>query len=283
MPVFEWGVLAAAWFASPTRQLPNSASTSFANLSVRKEKSTRKNKTPKTLILTIASVLVGLSVSIFLTPPYAFAQNQQMQQQMAELKESTALNKQILAKYTWQEQQTIGINGEVKKQQQFLVRIGPDGKPQKSEIDPQDQSSSGRQHGLKHRVVEKKKEEYADYAEQIGALAQQYARPDPLRLQQLFQQGNILIGSPWAPGLVKFVIQGYLKPGDSLTLVLGEAQKALVSVQVSSYLDTPQDAMTLSAQFVQKPGGPNHVSSMVVNGMSNQLTIATQNSNYQPM
>ena len=92
-----------------------------------------------------------------------------------------------------------------------------------------------------------------------------------------------MLGSAGAPGMVKLVIQSYLKPGDSLTLVFNQAQKALESVQVSSYLDTPQDAMTLSAQFTQEPGGPNHVSSMVVNGVSKQLTVAMQNSNYQRM
>lgn len=161
------------------------------------------------------------------------------------------------------------------------MRIGPDGKPQKTEIDPQEQSSGGRQHGLKHRIVENKKEEYEDYAKQIAALAQDYAHPDPQRLQLLFQRGNIMVGSTGAPGFVKFVVQGYLKPGDSLTLVLNEAEKGLTSADVSSYLDDSTDAVTLSAQFIKEPAGPNHVSSMVVNGVSKQLTVATQNSNYQ--
>jgi hypothetical protein len=221
-------------------------------------------------------------VSAFPVISPGFPQNPQLQEHVAELKQAAALNKQALAQYTWQEQQTISIKGEVKKQKQYLVRLGPDGKPNKTEIDPQDQSSGeGRKHGLKHHVVEKKKEEFEDYAKQIGALAQSYAHPDPEKLQQLYQQGSITLGPAGAPGTFQLVIRDYLKQGDSLTVVFDHAQKALESIQVASYLDSPQDAVTLSAQFTRVPGGPSHVSNMLVNGVSKQLTVAMQNSNYQ--
>lgn len=230
-----------------------------------------------------ASLLAGWSVLAFLASPRALPQNPQLQERVTEIKQAAALNKQALAQYTWQEQQTISIKGEVKKQKLFLVRLGPDGKPEKTEIDPQEQSSGGRKHGLKHRIKERKKEEYEDYAKQIAALAQDYARPDPERLQQLFQQGNIMFGSAGAPGVIKIVIHDYLKQGDSVTLVFNEAQKALESIAVSSYLDDPKDAMTLSAQYAKEPEVPNHVSNMLVNGVSKQLAVAMQNSNYQRM
>lgn len=234
-------------------------------------------------LLATASLLAGLLVLAFLANPRALSQNPQLQERVTEIKQAVALNKQALAQYTWQEQQTISIKGDVKQQKLFLVRLGPDGKSQKTEIDPQEQSSGGRKHGLKHRIKERKKEEYDDYAKQIAALAQDYARPDPERLQQLFQQGNIMFGSAGAPGVIKIVIHDYLKQGDSVTLVFNEAQKALESIAVSSYLDDPKDAMTLSAQYAKEPEVPNHVSNMLVNGVSKQLAISMQNSNYQRM
>src|SRR5258708_6983541 len=87
------------------------------------------------------------------------AQSPQLQERVAEMKQAAASNKQQLAHYTWQERQTISIKGEVKKQKLYSVQPGPNGKPQKTEIDPQAQGSDGgRRHGLKHHVVEKKKE-----------------------------------------------------------------------------------------------------------------------------
>ncbi len=209
------------------------------------------------------------------------AQNPELQQRLAEIKQAMAQNKQALAQYTWVEQVTISLKGEQKKQEHFQVRTGPDGKPQKTSLDApaQPQESGGR---LKKRVVEKKKEEYADYADQMKALAQQYIPPDKDMLQQAYQQGNVTMGSvPENPNAVKLVIKNYLKQGDSMTLIFDKAQKGLLQVQVASYMDDPKDAMNLTVQFSKMPNGPNHVSSMVIDGVSKQLNVATQNSNYQ--
>jgi hypothetical protein len=126
-----------------------------------------------------------------------------------------AQNKQALAQYTWVEQVTISLKGEQKKPEHFQARLGPDGKPQKTSLDPpaNPQPEGGK---LKRRIVEKKKEEYKDYADQMKSLAQQYLPPDKDMLQQAYQQGNITIGPvPENPNAVKLAIENYLKQGDS--------------------------------------------------------------------
>jgi hypothetical protein len=211
----------------------------------------------------------------------ASAQNQELQERVAEMKEAAAKNKQAMAQYTWNEQITISLKGEQKKQEHFQVRLGPDGKPQKTSLDPpaQPAESGGR---LKKRIVEKKKEEYKDYADQMKALAQQYVPPDKDMIQQAYAQGNITLGSvAGAPGELQLVIHNYLKPQDSMTLVFDKTQKQILRVQIASYMDDPKDAMNLTVQFTREPSGLNHVSSMVIDGVSKQLNIATQNSNYQ--
>jgi hypothetical protein len=208
--------------------------------------------------------------------PQAHAQDSARKQLLADVKQSMAANKQALAQYTWQEQQTISVKGEVKKQQLYSVQIGPDGKPQKTPMD-QPASSGGSPGGIKGKIVEKKKSEYEDYGKQIAALAQSYMQADPAHLQQLYQQGQITL----APGASQLVIHNYVKQGDSVTMVFDTAAKAVKTIDVSSYLSKPSDAVKISAQFQRIPDGPNHVSSMVVDGVSKQLTVQTQNSNYQ--
>ncbi|MGB0125877.1 MAG: hypothetical protein WA400_16180 [Silvibacterium sp.] len=222
-----------------------------------------------TVILQISSVLP------------ATAQNPELQQRIAEIKQASAANKQALSHYTWQESQTTSIKGDVKKQQLFQVSVGPGGQQQKTEIDaaPAAQPSGGR---LKRHVVEKKTEEFQDYGQQIAALAKQYTQPDPGRLQQAFQQGNVSLQSGGGEGEVTLVIKNYIKPNDSVTLVFNRQQKAIQSVRVATYLDDPSDAVTIAAQFAKLPNGINHVSSTQINGVSKQLTVVTQNSNYQP-
>ena len=211
----------------------------------------------------------------------ANAQNQELQERVAEMKEAAAKNKQAMAQYTWVEQINISLKGEQKRQEHFQVRLGPDGKPQKTSLDPpaEPTESGGR---LKKHIVEKKKEEYKEYAEQMKALAQQYVPPDREMIQQAYAQGNITLGSvAGAPGELQLVIHNYLKPQDSMTLVIDKTQKELLRLQIASYMDDPKDAMNLTVQFSRLPEGPNHVSSMVTDGVSKQLNIATQNSNYQ--
>src|SRR5215472_1698592 len=94
--------------------------------------------------LAAAIILVALS-------PSAVAQNPEIKQQ---IQQSVAANKQRLARYTWREQQTVSLKGEVKNQTVYQVRMGPDGKPQKTQLSaPPPPPSGGR---LKKRVIEKK-------------------------------------------------------------------------------------------------------------------------------
>jgi hypothetical protein len=72
-----------------------------------------------------------------------------------------------------------------------------------------------------------------------------------------------------------------VKQGDSMTFTLDPQSKQLQNVRVSSYLNDPSDAVTISAEFAQLPDGTNHVASTLINGVSKQLTVNQQNSNYQ--
>lgn len=231
----------------------------------------------------IASVFAIGMASAQSTP----APNPEMQKRVADLKAAMAKNKQALAQYTWVEQDTISVKGEQKKQEQFQVTLGPDGKPQKTPLNPspppQQQADTGRRGGrLKEHVVEKKKEEYKDYADSIKALIQQYVPPDKDAIEQARQKGNISL-SPEAdtPGQYKLVITNYIKQGDNMTLVVDKTTQSLVSLSIATYLNDPKDAVTVSSQFSAIAGGPNHVASQTINGVSKQLTIAVQNSNYQ--
>ena len=230
------------------------------------------------LALPIVTVVGALLLSSL---PF-HAQSPELQQKLAEVKAASAANKQALAHYTWQEQQTTSIKGDVKKQQVFQVSVGPDGQQQKTQIGGSQAAppSGGR---LKQHVVEKKTAEFKDYGEQIADLAKQYTQPDPQRLQAALQAGNISLVPGGGEGEIKLVIKNYVKPGDSLTLVFNRQQKGIQSIQVASYLDSPSDAVTIAAQFAKLPDGTNHVASTQINGVSKQLTVVTQNSNYQPV
>jgi hypothetical protein len=231
---------------------------------------------------TILAVLFVLLASLISNP--VRAQNPELQQRVAEIEQMAAKNKQALAQYTWVEQVTISLKGEQKKQEQFQVRLGPDGNPQKTSLDPPASSSSsegGRPRRLREHVIAKKTEEYTQYADQMKALAQQYLPPSKERLQQAYEQGNVTLSPAAAPNELELVIHNYLKPQDSLTLVFDRAQKQLLRVQIASYMDGPKDKMNLTVQYNRLPDGSNQISNVVIDGVSKQMNVATQNSDYQ--
>jgi hypothetical protein len=212
------------------------------------------------------------------------AHGQELQQRVTEVKESLAFNKQVLANYTWVEQQIISIKGEQKKEELYNVRLGPDGKPQKTPVDPDSISDDDRRtRGLRGRIKERKIDEYKEYGDSIKTLIEQYIPPDKDMLQQSYQQGNVMIG-PMAgqPGEYRVVITNYVKQGDNMTLVMEKAQMSLVSLSISTYLSDPSDAVNVNVQFTRVPnGGPFHAGTESINGVSKQLTIEILNTNYQ--
>jgi hypothetical protein len=243
----------------------------------------KKRLTPCKRYSAIAlSLTAALFSLIALAPPATGQDAAALQARLAQVKQASAANKRALSHYNWQESVTTSIKGEVKKQQLFLVNVGPDGQQQKIEINaqPAAQASGG---PLKRHVVAKKKAEFKEYGEQIADLARRYTQPDPERLQQALQQGNISMQLGGGESMMTLVIKNYIKPNDSLTLVFNKQLKAIQSIRVSSYLDDPKDAVTIAAQFAKLPDGTNHVTGSQINGASKQLSVMTQNSNYQPI
>ena len=224
------------------------------------------------LVLTVA-----ISAGVLAITPAA-AQSSQMADKLTAIKDAQAANKAKLAQYTWTETETIAIKGDVKDTKVYQVSM-VNGQQQKTEVSNQAAQSGGREGRVKERVVDKKKAEYQEYGQSIGALAKQYTTPNPEALMAAKQAGNISLvpGS----GTVSLVIKNYVKQGDSMTMTVSEQTHSPVSVQVNSYLNDPKDAVTINAQFAQLPDGTNHVASTLTNGVSKQLTVNDVNSNYQ--
>jgi hypothetical protein len=227
----------------------------------------------------VALTLAGCAVT-FSSFTLAYAQNPEMAQKIQEIKAASAANKTALAHYTWQEQQVISLKGDVKKTEVYQVSVGPDGQQQKTEISSSPAPAPPSGGRLKQRIVAKKTDEFQQYGQQVAALAKQY-HPDPQLLQQAYQKGNISLQMGGAAGTTSLVIKNYLKPGDQMTLVFNSAKKAIQAMNVSSYLNDPSDAVTMTVQFAELPSGVNHVASTQVNGISKQMTVAITNSNYQ--
>jgi hypothetical protein len=228
------------------------------------------------------SIALGIAATFAITLPWigapaAMAQGSPlMQQKVAEIRASLAKNEQMVGQYTWQQQEAISVRGDLKKEALYQVQLGPNGQPARTDIS-QSQPASGRKWGIRHRITQ----DYIDYGKQVAALAQSYAQPNPGRLQTLYAAGNVSLKAGGAAGLYSIVVRGYVKPGDTVTLTFSKVLKAIVGVQVNTYLSGPSDGVTISVNYAQLPDGTNHVSTINIDGESKSMTIVETNVNYQ--
>jgi hypothetical protein len=68
-----------------------------------------------------------------------------------------------------------------------------------------------------------------------------------------------------------------------MTIGFDSTAKKIRALHVQSYLDSPQDGVTLAVQFASLPDGTNYAQQTTLNAQAKQLTVVTTNSNYRKM
>ena len=222
-------------------------------------------------------MMIGV-VALAATIP-AFAQNAELQQKLAAVKQVIALNKQSLQQYQWTETTQLNLNGDPKPPTQNLCQYGPGGQVQKTPIGhPPEQPSGGR---LKQRVIEKKKEEMQDYMGEVKGLLSMYVPPDPQKMDQAYQAGKASLNP--AGGLMNLVFRDYAQPGDQMTLTFDPAASKVISLSINTYMGQEKDAVTLQVQMATLTDGTNYVQQTILNATAKKLVVTTTSSNYQKM
>lgn len=234
---------------------------------------------------TAIRTLVNLITLTLVCALPAFAQNADLKDKVAALKQSTAENQQRLHQYQWTETTQLTLKGEPKPAKQNLCQYGPDGQVQKTPIgqqqQPQQQQGGGRGGRMKERVVAKKTEEMKDYMGDVKGVIGMYVPPNPQKIQQAFQAGNASI-SP-GNGVVNLVFKNYAQPGDQMTIAFNPQAKKITGIDVKTYTDKPSEVVTLAVQFASLPDGTNYAQQTVLNATAKQLVVTTTNSNYQKL
>jgi hypothetical protein len=204
--------------------------------------------------------------------------NPELQTKVAALKQAVAQNQQALRQYTWTETTQMIFKGETKSTKQALCQYGPDGKVQKTAIGG-DPPPPEKKRGVRGRVIEKKKDEMKDYMERVASLIKRYVPPEGSQIQESFQSGKAAL-KPSAGGGVTILFADYAKPGDSVALAFDTAANKIQGYDVKTYLDSPQDVVSLKISFHSLPDGTNHVAQSVLDATAKQIQIKTTNSHY---
>jgi hypothetical protein len=218
----------------------------------------------------LLAVLLSLS-------PAAIAQNAELLQKLAAVKQAATENKQKLRQYQWTETTQLTLKGDAKPPTQKICQYGPDGQVQKTSIGPPPEQPSGGR--LKQRVIAKKKEEMKDYMGDVQAVLGMYVPPDPQKMEQAYQAGKVSLNP--AGGSLNLIFANYAQPGDQMTLTFDQASKKITSLQINTYMGDSKDAVTLQVQMATLPDGTSYQQQSVLNATAKQLVVTTTNSNYQ--
>jgi len=225
----------------------------------------------------VSSWLRMMLAALLLLPP-GFLQAQQ--DKIAAFKQALAQNKSRLAQYEWTETTIISLKGEEKSRIQKHCFYGPDGKIQKQQVSaPPQQKSPG---GLKGKIAANKKEEITEYMQKAAELIHGYVPPDAERVQGARDSGKLSF-SPMGQSAVRLDFRDFVKPGDSMALTINKDRYAIQNINVKSYLDSKDDAITLDVNFAALNDGVSYMGQAVLNAPAKKIQVTIQNSNHQKM
>jgi hypothetical protein len=229
------------------------------------------------LVLFFTAVLLVLSSTAF---SQSLASNPELQQKVAALKQSVAQNQQALRRYTWTESQEMILKGDTKSTKTSQCQYGPDGKVQKTVISVQPPPKEER--GLKGKIIAKKKGEIQDYMERVAQLIERYTPPEASQMQDSMAAGKASI-TPSGGGIVMLAFHDYAKPGDTVTVTFDTSIKKIRVYAVNTYLDAPEDVVTLNVAFNSLPDGTNYVNQTVLDATAKQVQIRTTSSGFNKL
>lgn len=226
----------------------------------------------------VATLALTTSVAAFAQMSSGSGMSSELQQKLMVLKQAATANKQRLKQYQWVETTQITLKGEQKPQRVYQCSYGPDGQVQKVLLGAPPQQEDKR--GLRGRIVEKKTDEMKEYMQQVQSLLSMYVPPNPQLMQQAFQKKDVSLDKTMGGSGVNLVFKNYAKQGDQMTIGFDTATKKISTINVSTYMDNPQDAVTLAVQMASLPDGTNYAQQTVLNATAKQIQVTTNSANY---
>ena len=228
---------------------------------------------------------VWLTLLWVLPAASAYGQAANQEQQVAVFRQAVQQSMAGLKKYEWIETTTVSLKGEVKSQKQNRCYYGADGTIQKIPVGespaPQQQASGGVRGRLKEKVVAKKTGEMTDYMKAAVELLQRYVPPNPDLIKYSKDTGKVSFQSLGSNQVVRVSFRDFVKTGDSLGATLKLQANSVVDINVSSYLDSPNDKVSLAVGFAQLPDGTSYQKQIVLDAPAKNMKVVVSNTGHR--
>ena len=201
----------------------------------------------------------------------ATAQTGDMQERIAALKESVQQSlKQsaaILKQHEWIETTKVSVKGEVKSTLMNRCYYGAEGKVQKIPVTP---PTDG-----------KKNEKLTKYMQQAVGLVDLYVPADPSLIGRAVSAGKVTLQILEPGKRVRFDFKDYIQAGDLMSIEVDVANSRLLGVQVSTYLGTPKDPVSLTIGLATFPDGTVYPARVSLDAKAKKVIVNVENSGYR--
>ncbi len=231
--------------------------------------------------------VIGISVLTSLPVARVVAQAPPTPDQMvAALKQNLAESQKRLRQYEWIETTAISLKGEEKSRKQQRVYYGADGKLTKTPLgEPAAPAPSGGRRGggkLKQQVVENKKSDMQEYMEKAAALIQQYVPPNPAQIQKAKDAGQMKM-QPQPDGKLRVEFRNYVQPNDQMSIEVDAKAALLSGLSVATYLEKPEDAVTLNVRFATLADGTSYTAQTALEAKAKNIRVVVESSGHRPL
>ena len=235
-----------------------------------------------TLVVIATGIVLALSTArgVAQAPPSP-------DEMVAALKQSLAESAKRLRQYEWVETTAISLKGEEKSRKQQRAFYGADGKltkvpigaPAAAAAPPQGGRRGGR---VAERVVENKKDEMQEYMERAVTLIHTYVPPDPARIEKAKAAGTMKVLPP-QQGNLQVEFREFVQPADQMTIDVDAKALLLNALKVATYLDKPEDAVTLDVRFGKLADGTSYTSQTTFAAKAKNISVVVENSGHRPL
>lgn len=235
----------------------------------------------------LAAIAIGIVAALM---PGAAQAPPSPDQLVGALKQNLAASERRLRQYEWTETTAISLKGEEKSRKQQRVYYGADGKLTKLPIgEPKAQAEPsgggrGRRGGgrVKEKIIENKKDEMVEYMGKAGALIHQYVPPDPALVQKAKDANNLKV-LPQPDGKLRLEFQNYVQPKDMMVIDVDAKAALLSALHVVTYLEKPEDAVTLDVRFGTLADGTSYTAQTTLEAKAKNIRVVVENSGHRPL
>ena len=203
-----------------------------------------------------------------------------VQERVAALKTKLAENAAAQRAYTWIETTQVELNDEVKSTSAASCKYAAgSAKPVCTPVGAPPAPPKVRG-PLRKAIAKGKIEDLKAYMDSVKTLIAKYVPPQQELIQKAQGRGDVAVAPNPSNGTVKVTVSNYLQRGDAVAVVMRQTNNNLAKIDVTTWLNDPSAAVSLTVDMVTLPNGVTFPEKKVLRADAKGIVVIITSSNF---